>query len=234
MIAAPKVPDQCNCCINFDKEEMICKHYDTLPGEYGREDVEECPSFYAEDKSEELALLVKYIDEDPDMLVEKRLEEVVSKIVSGYEEKFKIMIVGVARRKIKSMVRMVDIIDTLLEKLSIAVKEDSLTTNQTLRLLSDLNSSINNDLTFIMKLVNPDTQLRDLQMWVDARSVINVNGTSKETEVKTDEILKMTGASRDKVREAFDALLNRIPTDEDETMDVYVPSEEEEEELENL
>ena len=177
---------------------------------------------------------MKYIDEDPDMLVEKRLEEVVSKIVSGYEEKFKVMIVGVARRKIKSMVRMVDIIDTLLEKLSIAVKEDSLTTNQTLRLLSDLNSSINNDLTFIMKLVNPDTQLRDLQMWVDARSVINVNGTSKETEVKTDEILKMTGASRDKVREAFDALLNRIPTDEDETMDVYVPSEEEEEELENL
>lgn len=234
MTAAPKVPDQCNCCLNFDKEEMICKHYDTLPGEYGREGVVDCPSFYDEDKSEELALLVKYIDEDPDMLVEKRLEEVVSKIVTGYEEKFKVMIVGVARRKIKSMVRMVDIIDTLLEKLSIAVKEDGLNTNQTLRLLSDLNSSINNDLTFIMKLVNPDTQLRDLQMWVDARSVINVNGTSKETEVKTEEILKMTGASRDKVREAFDALLNRIPSEEDETMEVYSPSEEEIEELENL
>ena len=87
--------------------------------------------------------------------------------------------------------------------------------SQAIRLLSELNHSMNNDLTFIMKLVNPDTKLSDLQMWIDARSV-NINtGSSPATDMKADEILRLSGVSRDKIRDAFDALLHQIDTSDD-------------------
>lgn len=229
-MSAPKVPAQCRLCAQWNKDDFICNVYDFLPGEGERSDVKDCPSFYEKDQREELKMLADYIDEDPDNLVEQRLNEIVSRIVTGYEEKFKIMIVGIARRKIKAMIKMVDIIDILLEKLSDKETLEDMTPGQSIKLLSELNYSINNDLTFIMKLVNPDTQLRDLQMWVDARSVINVNGASKETEVKSEEILNLTNVSRDKIRDAFDALLNNIPQD-DELSEEYEPTEEDKEEL---
>lgn len=213
----PTIPTQCLECMQFSRKESVCSIYEHLPGEFGREEVTDCPSFLDRSQEKELSMLVKYIDEDKDHLVEASITKAVNNILSGYEEKFKIMVVGIARRKIKAMVKMVDIIDTLLDKLADRESLDNMTSGQTIRLLSELNSSINNDLTFIMKLVNPDTQFRDLQAWIDARSVINVNGASVTTEVKSDEILKMTGVSRDKVRIAFDALLNNIAK-EDETL----------------
>ena len=216
----PTIPKQCLNCMQLSREEGICSIYEHLPGEFGRENVTDCPSFLDRNQEKELSLLVKYIDEDKDHLVEASITKAVNNILSGYEEKFKIMVVGVARRKIKAMVKMVDIIDTLLDKLADRESLDNMTSGQTIRLLSELNSSINNDLTFIMKLVNPDTQFRDLQAWIDARSVININGTSPTTEMKTDEILKMTGVSRDKVRIAFDALLNNIAKEEDTLSEV--------------
>lgn len=205
-----KIPDQCKLCANFTKEEGICSLYEMLPGEYGREDVRECPSFFEDNQEEELKALAKYIDEDPDQLVEASLMNVVNKVVSGYEDKFKVMVVGVARRKIKAMVRMVDIIDSILERLSGTAVLEDMSSSQMIRLLSELNYSINNDLTFIMKLVNPDSTLRDLQVWLDARSVINVNGASEVTEKTSEEIMNITNVSRDKIRDAFDAILNNI------------------------
>lgn len=232
MKSAPVVPNQCQLCTNFDKEEQLCKVYEMLPGELGRENVVECPSFYEESQEEELRLLAKYIDEDADHLIEARLNEVVGRILNGYEEKFKIMVIGVARRKIKAMVKMVDIIDIVLERLSNEATIEVMSSNQMIKLLSELNYSINNDLTFIMKLVNPDTKLHDLQVWLDARSVINVNGASTETELKSDEILSMTNVSRDKIRDAFDAILNNIKVEGVE--DEYVADKEEIEEFESI
>lgn len=206
------IPEQCRICLNFNHEEQLCKIHEQLPGEYGREDVKECPSYLGDNKDEELKALALYIDQDPDQIVEQHLQRVVNKIVNGYGEKFKIMVIGVARRKIKAMIKMVDVIDILLDKLTDRTELDNMNANQSIRLLSELNNSINTDLSFIMKLVNPDTQLRDLQLWIDART-INENGASPATEVKAEEILRMTGSSRDKIRDAFDALLNNIPDD---------------------
>lgn len=233
-MAIPKIPEQCRSCAQWSMEDQICNVYEFLPGEGDRAQVTDCPSYYSKDQETELKLLAQYIDEDPDHLVEQQLSKIVSNIIDGYEEKFKIMVVGVARRKIKAMIRMVDIIDILLEKLSDRQTLDEMNSSQTLRLLSELNSSINTDLTFIMKLVNPDTKLHDLQMWVDARSVIQVNGASPETEMKSEEILSLTSVSRDKIRDAFDALLNNIPNEEEELSEEHVLTEDDEEELNNL
>lgn len=227
------IPSQCMLCANLNKCTNNCNVYDAFPGEVGREDVKECPAYYDGSRNEELKMLAQYIDEDPDRLVEKQIEDVVSRIIAGYEEKFKIMVVGIARRKIRTMIKMVDVIDILIDKLTDRETIQDMSHNQTLRLLSELNYSVNNDLTFVMKLVNPDTKLHDLQMWVDARSVINVNGASQTTEMKSEEILNLTNVSRDKIREAFDALVNNIPMD-DELSEEHVLSEEDKEELDNL
>jgi ABC-type antimicrobial peptide transport system ATPase subunit len=162
-------------------------------------------------KSNDLKLLSEYIDEDQDKLIEQAVTRVVGRVLDGYEDKMKVMVVGIARRKIKAMVKMVDIIDILLGRLSdlnTNMLED-LNSSQVIRLLSELNGSINNDLGFIMKLVSPDSDLKDLQVYIDQRQV-NVNGSSAATEVKAEQILQMTGVSRDKIRDAFDALLNNI------------------------
>lgn len=229
-----KVPDQCKLCTNFNLENSTCSLYEMLPGEYSREDVKECPAFCdnGQEQESELRILAKYIDEDKDHLVETRIREVVNRIVQGYDEKFKIMIVGIARRKIKAMVRMVDIIDSVLDRLSNTATLEDMTNAQMIKLLSELNYSINNDLTFIMKLVNPESTLRDLQLWIDARSVINVEGSSKETVQKADEILAITNVGRDKIRDAFDAILNNIKVEGVE--EEHIVTEEDTEELNNL
>lgn len=207
-----ETPSQCKLCINFESESSSCKIHDFLPGEGTREDVLYCPSFIEKgSKSEDdLNLLLKYIDDDPEQVVEERISKAVDNILNDYEKKYQVLIVGIARRKIKSIIRMVDMIDNILDKLGAAEVIDEMAPSQALRLLSELNHSVNNDLSFIMKLVNPDTKLQDLQMWVDARSVINVNnGTSPATDMKAEEMLKLSGASRDKIRDAFDALLHQ-------------------------
>ena len=206
------VPAQCLKCGNFNKEESICKIYEQLPGEFGREHVEDCSSFIENDPKtkEDLNLLLQYMDEDPDSQVEASVSKAVDRILTDYEIKYKVLIVGIARRKIKSIIKMVDIIDVVLDRLSREDMLSEMAPSQAIRLLSELNHSMNNDLTFIMKLVNPDTKLQDLQMWIDARSVINVSGSSQATEMKADEVLKLSGMSRDKIRDAFDALLHQI------------------------
>ena len=146
------IPNQCNLCVNFDKEEMICKIHEQLPGEYGREDVKDCPSFIEKGTkdADDLNLLMKYIEEDPECQVEERISKAVDNILSDYENKYKIMIVGIARRKIKSIIKMVDIIDNVLDKLGGEDIISDMSPSQAIRLLSELNSSVNNDLTFIM------------------------------------------------------------------------------------
>lgn len=213
-----KIPSQCKICTNFDIEESLCKIYEQLPGEYGREDILDCPSFLEKNTKEadDLSLLLQYMEESPTEAIEERISLAVDRILSDYEMKYKVLIVGIARRKIKSIIKMVDIVDVVLDKLG---ERDTLTDmapSQAIRLLSELNHSMNNDLAFIMKLVNPETKLQDLQMWIDARSVVNVNnGSSQATDMKADEILRMTGASRDKIRDAFDALLHQINSTDD-------------------
>lgn len=229
-ISMKRVPSQCNICLNFDKETLLCKIHEQLPGEYGREDVKDCPSFLEEGTkdADDLKLLMQYIDEDPTCQIEENISKAVDRILADYENKYKIMIVGIARRKIKSIIKMVDIIDAVLDKMNSETIAE-MAPSQAIRLLSELNSSVNNDLTFIMKLVNPDTKLQDLQMWIDARSVINISGSSKTTDMKADEILKLSGASRDKIRDAFDALLHQIDTGDDLIEVVEVEGEDNEE-----
>ena len=207
-----KIPKQCEECLNFHREDQICSIYEQLPGEYGRERIESCPSHLdSEGGSDELKALVQYIDNDKNSGIEDSISKLVDKVLVGYTDKFKIIVIGMARRKIKSMVSMVDITDKLIGKLSEAVDMDQVTPNQAIRLLSELNASINNDLGFVMKLVNPDTQLQDFQTYIDNRSV-NINtGSSVETDKLADKILSdLTPTSRDKIRGAFDALLSML------------------------
>lgn len=211
------VPSQCKLCMNFNEEESLCRVYEQLPGEYGREDIKECSSFIERGtkESDDLSLLIKYMEEDEkgQLVLEESVSKAVDRILSDYENKYKVLIVGIARRKIKSIIKMVDIIDTVIDRLGEYETLSNMAPSQAIRLLSELNHSVNNDLTFIMKLVNPDTKLQDLQMWIDARSV-TVNGASPVTDMKADEILKMSGASRDKIRDAFDALLHQVASDD--------------------
>lgn len=225
-----EAPSQCKICVNFDKEEMLCSIHEQLPGEFGRENVKDCPSFIESGSrdADDLRMLMQYIDEDPNLEVEQSISKAVDRILSDYENKYKIMVVGIARRKIKSIIKMVDIIDHVLDKMNENTIAE-MAPSQAIRLLSELNSSVNNDLTFIMKLVNPDTKLQDLQMWIDARSVVNVSGVSDATDMKADEILKLSGASRDKIRDAFDALLHQIGSDNDEMIEVSESQEDEDE-----
>jgi hypothetical protein len=219
------VPSQCKLCLNFDNKEKSCKVYEDLVGQGSRIGVDDCPSFIDMVKSPDLDMLLKHIDEDEDKEIEQAVTKVVERVLDGYEGKMKVMVVGIARRKIKAMVKMVDIIDILLSRLSdlnTNMLED-MNSQQVIRLLSELNTSVNNDLAFIMKLVSPDSDLKDLQVFIDQRQV-NINGSSKQTEVKAEHILQMTGASRDKIRDAFDALLNNIETPE--YGDTGQPSEE--------
>lgn len=211
-----KIPDQCINCINFNTDSSLCNIYEQLPGEFGREQVSLCPSLIEKGTKDEddLNLLLKYIDEDPDSRVEQSLSVVVDRILRDYETKYKVLIVGIARRKIKSIIKMVDIVDSVLNRLGDTDLLENMSSSQAIRLLSELNHSMNNDLTFVMKLVNPETKLQDLQMWIDARSVVNVSGSSAETELKADEILKLSGVSRDKIRDAFDALLSQVASDD--------------------
>lgn len=215
------IPSQCKLCVNLGGDDL-CKIHEQLPGEFGREDVKDCPSFVENGtkESDDLALLLQYMDEDPELLVQQNIQAAVDRILDNYENKYKVLIVGIARRKIKSIIKMVDIVDVVLDKLGTAESMENMAPSQAIRLLSELNHSINNDLTFIMKLVNPDTKLQDLQMWIDARSVVNVSGASAATDLKASEILNLSGASRDKIRDAFDALLHQIDTTDDEMIDV--------------
>lgn len=216
-----KIPSQCKLCVNFNEDEELCRIHEQLPGEYGREDVTDCPSFLERGTkdADDLKLLLQYVDEDPDQAVEASISKAVDRILSDYENKYKVLIVGIARRKIKSIIKMVDIVDVILDRLGGEDTLANMAPSQAIRLLSELNHSMNNDLTFIMKLVNPDTKLAELQMWIDNRSV-TVNGSSPATDMKADEILKMSGASRDKIRDAFDALLHQIGSNDDELIEV--------------
>ena len=224
-----QIPSQCKICTNFNDSESLCRIHEQLPGEYGRENVKDCPSFLERGSkdADDLKLLLQYVDEDPDSQVEASISKAVDRILSDYENKYKVLIVGIARRKIKSIIKMVDIVDAVLDKLGEEELLSDMAPSQAIRLLSELNHSMNNDLTFIMKLVNPDTKLSELQMWIDARSV-TVNGSSPATDMKADEILKMSGASRDKIRDAFDALLHQIEND-DNIIDVVDTEETEDE-----
>ena len=226
------IPSQCKLCFNFDTEECLCKIHEQLPGEYGREDVTDCPSFLERGTKDatDLSLLVKYLDEDEQgqLELESSINRAVERILSDYENKYKVLIVGIARRKIKSIIKMVDIVDTVLDRLGEQEMLQSMAPSQAIRLLSELNHSMNNDLAFIMKLVNPDTKLADLQVWIDARSAVNISGSSPATDMKADEILKLSGASRDKIREAFDALLHQVASEETEVIDVFTEEVEDE------
>lgn len=225
-----EIPSQCRLCVNFNIEESLCNIHEQLPGEYGRENVVNCPSFLERGTKEadDLKFLIEYIDEDPDSTVEAAINKAVNRILSDYENKYKVMIVGIARRKIKSIIKMVDIVDAVLDRLGEEQILSGMAPSQAIRLLSELNSSMNSDLSFIMKLVNPDTKLQDLQLWIDNRSINIDTGSSPATDMKAEEILKLSGASRDKIRDAFDALLHQINNNED-VIDVVEQEEGEDE-----
>lgn len=232
MIRMVTIPSQCKLCINFNLQESLCNIHEQLPGEYGREHVKDCPSFLdkSDKNKDDLKLLMQYVDEDPDAVVESHITQAVSRVLNDYENKYKVLIIGIARRKIKSIIKMVDIIDAVLDKIGEEQVLSGMAPSQAIRLLSELNHSMNNDLSFIMKLVNPDTKLQDLQFWIDNRTV-NINtGSSPDTDLKASQILEVTGVSRDKIRDAFDALLHQIGTNTDDMIDVVDPKELEEDE----
>lgn len=226
----PRAPKKCQTCMEFDKDQGFCKIYDFMPGEGDRKEETDCPSFCSKD-NDDLKMLAEYVREDQDGIVDQRVREAVDRILDGYEEQFKLHVIGIARRKIKAMIKMVDMIDLLLDKLTDVDSEviNDMTPSQIIRLLSELNSSVNNDLSFIMKLLQPDSELKDLQMQI-TNNTLNINGTTKATEIKAEEILKLTGTSREKVREAFDSILHNI--DIPEVTEEYEPTEDEKADLE--
>lgn len=222
------LPPQCAECLNYKTSESRCSIHDYLVGEGNRAHVKECPSYLPRTESgDSLKLLAEYIDQDADGLVAKSLENAIDKILTGYNEKFKLMVIGVARRKIKSIVKMVDIVDRLLDRVS----DDNLdlTASQSIRLLSELNNSINTDLSFIMKLVQPDSTFQDIQMYFDQRTqILNTNGASPTTNNAASKILELTGTSRENVRAAFDVVLKSLESSRVSAEPVVVDSEDEE------
>ena len=170
------LPEQCSKCMNYKVSESSCTIHDYLVGEGERTNITECPSYLPRSSEDNLKLLANYIDQDSDQLVSQALSKAVDNILTGYSEKFKIMVIGIARRKIKAVLKMVDVIDRLLERID---NDDmDLTASQSIRLLSELNNSINTDLSFIMKLVQPDSTFKDIQMYFDQRTqtVVMPNG----------------------------------------------------------
>lgn len=97
-----QIPSQCKICTNFNDSESLCRIHEQLPGEYGRENVKDCPSFLERGSkdADDLKLLLQYVDEDPDSQVEASISKAVDRILSDYENKYKVLIVGIARRKI--------------------------------------------------------------------------------------------------------------------------------------
>lgn len=220
------LPKQCSECLNYKVSESRCLTYDYLVGEGTRKDVIECPSYISRTESgDSLKVLAQYIDEDPDQLISQALERAVSSILSGYNQKFKVMVIGIARRKIKSIIKMVDVIDRLIDRVS---QDDlELTASQSIRLLSELNNSVNTDLSFIMKLIQPDSTFSDIQVYFDQRTqVLNTNGASERTNELAEKISELSGTSRENIREAFNALLKTIQTDRVSSEPIVLPEEE--------
>lgn len=201
------IPKQCLECLNYKTSESCCSIYDYLVGEGDRKDVKECPSVLRRGDESSLKLLANYIDQDNDEIVDTALRKAVDKILNGYAEKFKVMVIGVARRKIKSIIKMTDLVDRLLDRVD--SEELNLTASQSIRLLSELNNSINTDLSFIMKLVQPDSTFQDIQMFFDQRT-INMNGASNATNNISDDIMRLSSTSRENIRGAFDTILKSL------------------------
>lgn len=218
------IPKQCLECLNYKTSESKCSIYDYLVGEGDRADISECPSIVRRGEEDSLKLLAKYIDDDADGLVENSINQAVDRILKGYSNKFKIMVIGVARRKIKSIIKMTDIVDRLLDRVS--NDELNLTASQSIRLLSELNNSINVDLSFIMKLVQPDSTFQDIQMYFDQRTVnIQSNGSSQAVNNVSDDIMRLTSTSRENIRGAFNILLNTLQSERTGSEPVEVTQE---------
>ena len=213
------IPKQCLECVSFNLSDSLCRIYEQLPGEYGREDITDCPSFVGKGTKDgdDLKLLVQYMEEDAGQKVlEEKVSAVVSRILDNYESKYKILIVGIARRKIKSLIKMVDIIDTVLEKLSDPTLLEDMAPSQAIRLLSELNHSINNDLSFIMKLVDPSSKLDEMQTFIDKMSIhntINIQNNVSDHKDTMSQLLNLSATSRERVRDVFDSLLYQAAID---------------------
>lgn len=203
------IPEQCLECLNYKTSESKCSIYDYLVGEGDRKEITKCPSIVRRGQEDSLKILADYIDTDEEGVVDKALSVAVDRILNGYSNKFKVMVIGVARRKIKSIIKMTDIVDRLLDKVD--SDELNLTASQSIRLLSELNNSINTDLSFIMKLVQPDSTFQDIQMFFDQRTVnIQQNGASPVVNKVSDDIMRLTSTSRENIRGAFNILLNTL------------------------
>lgn len=227
------IPSQCLECLNYKTSELRCSIYDYLVGEGDRADVKDCPSVLKRGEEDSLKLLAKYIDDDADGVVEQSINQAVDRILKGYSNKFKVMVIGVARRKIKSVIKMTDIVDRLLDRVS--SDELNLTASQSIRLLSELNNSINTDLAFIMKLVQPDSTFQDIQMFFDQRTVnIQANGSSAGVNKVSDDIMRLTSTSRENIRGAFNILLNTLQSERAGTEPVEVSQDFIEEQLDPI
>jgi len=205
------IPEQCLECMNYKTSEGRCNIYDYLVGEGDRVDVKECPSLIRRGNEESLKLLAEYIDQD-DAVIDQALSRAVNRILNGYAERMKVMVIGIARRKIKSIIKMTDTVDRLLDR--VAGDDLNLTPSQSIRLLSELNNSINTDLSFIMKLIQPDSSFKDIQMFFDQRTqVIQTNGASEVTNKAADDLMRLSSTSRENIRGAFDIILKTLQAD---------------------
>jgi len=186
----------------------MCNVHEQLPGEYSRENVSDCPEFTETNNMDKDIILRDYLDDDEGIANTVKL--IVDKILVGYEEKFKVMLIGIARKKIKSILTMTDMIDNILDRLNARVED--MNTTQYIRLLSELNISVNNDISYIMKLVSTANNPKDITaLFMSNNNVINLNsGSSPTTDIKASDMLSISSASRDKIRDAFDAILNNV------------------------
>jgi hypothetical protein len=226
-----KVPSKCTTCLNYDPTKKTCRVYDEFPGEGHRVSTTECSSFLDQDNDQSLSQLAQYLDTDPDSVVSAALTRAVDKVLDGYSEKMKVMVIGIARRKVKACIRMVDVIDNLLDSLDNSDTMRNMTPGQSIRLLSELNASVNMDLSFIMKILQPDSTFKDIQMYFDQRTtIIQPNGASPETNSTSDMIATLPSTSRENIRKAFDVILHSIHESESKsgsTVDLVSGEEEE-------
>ena len=229
-----KIPDQCLQCARFDIEAKICRQGQDLCTTKDL-NAEACELFVNKEL-DELRLLTLYVREkEAGREVNDEVSKAVDNVLSGYDRKLQLYILGVARRKVKQMTSMVDLTDMLLEDLTDLDKAtiSTMTASQKIRLLSELNNSVNKDLSLLMQILQAGDDLEQLQINLTQNNLM-VNASSQETNDIADEMLELGGASRDKIRRAFNSILHQIEQEDLEHLPEVEVDYEEVEELDNL
>ena len=166
--------------------------------------VKDCPSFIEKDTKDanDLKLLLQYVDEDPNSEVEESISKAVDRILSDYENKYKVLIVGIARRKIKSIIKMVDIVDAVLDKLAAPSVVAGMQPSQAIRLLSELNQSLNSELDTTRQRID-ELQAKGTLTFTEKEELENLQNQNAELDRQKSLLESIQALKKDEVNKAF-------------------------------